>query len=69
MEFSILDGLRTIKFDLSMTLALAALSLFAGYATLRIVRPLARVSIPAAAVGGLLFALLVLALRASGTLG
>jgi ESS family glutamate:Na+ symporter len=69
LELSIVDGLRTIKFDLTMTLALAALFLFAGYGALRVVRPLARVSIPAAAVGGLIFALLALALRATGTLG
>ncbi|HEV2705444.1 MAG TPA: sodium/glutamate symporter, partial [Pyrinomonadaceae bacterium] len=39
------------------------------YGALRAVRPLARLSIPAAAVGGLLFASAALALRGSGALG
>ncbi len=69
MELSIIEGLRTIKFDLIWTLALAALFLLLGYAALRYVRPLARVSIPAAAIGGLLCAFIILALRSSRTLG
>ena len=50
------------------TLALAAIFLFAGYGLQRSLRLFARSSIPAPAVGGLLFALLVLALRGRGTL-
>jgi len=69
MELSIVEGLRSIKFDLVLTLALAALFLFVGMGVQRRVGWLGRASIPAAAIGGLLFALLVLALRASGTLG
>ncbi|MCA1626572.1 MAG: hypothetical protein LC742_01210, partial [Acidobacteria bacterium] len=51
------------------TLALAALFLFVGMGVQRRIGWLGRASIPAAAIGGLLFALLVLALRSSGTLG
>ena len=69
MEFTVVEGLRTLKLDLVFTLALAALSLFAGTLLQRRVRFLGRASIPAAAVGGLLFASVVLALRARGTLG
>ena len=69
MEFSVVEGLRTIKFDIVFSLALAALALFAGYFVQRRVGILSRANIPAAAVGGLLFAALVFALRASGTLG
>ena len=69
MELSIVEGLRSIKFDLVLTLALAALFLFIGMGVQRRVGWLGRASIPAAAIGGLLFALLVLALRSSGTLG
>jgi len=68
LEITALDGLRAVKFDLIMTLALAALSLFAGSWIQRRARFLERSSIPAAAVGGLLFALLVLVLRTTGTL-
>ncbi|MDQ3755362.1 MAG: sodium/glutamate symporter [Acidobacteriota bacterium] len=69
MEFSFVEGLRAVKFDLVLTLALAALFLFIGMGVQRRVGWLGRASIPAAAIGGLLFALLVLALRSSGTLG
>ena len=69
MEFTVVEGLRTLKLDLVVTLALAALFLFIGYGLQQRVPPLARSSIPAPAIGGLLFALLVLALRARGTLG
>ncbi|CAN5280470.1 sodium/glutamate symporter [soil metagenome] len=69
MELSIVEGLRSIKFDLVLTLALAALFLFVGMGVQRRIGWLGRASIPAAAIGGLLFALLVLALRSSGTLG
>ena len=68
MEFTVVDGLRTLKFDLVMTLALAALFLFAGYFVQQRVAIFARASIPAAALGGLLFALIALALHARGTL-
>lgn len=69
MEFSIAEGLRGVKFDLVYTLALGAIFLLIGYRLQSFVPALRRTSIPAAAVGGLLFALLVLLLRTSGTLG
>ena len=69
MEFSVVEGLRTIKFDLVFSLALAALALFAGYFVQRRVGSLSRANIPAAAVGGLLFAGAVFALRSGGVLG
>jgi glutamate:Na+ symporter, ESS family len=68
VELTVVEGLRTLKFDLVLTLALAALFLFAGYYLQRRVGLLARSSIPAPAIGGLLFALIVLALHARGTL-
>ena len=69
MEFTVVEGLRTLKLDLVLTLALAAAFLFAGGWLQGRVGVLRRASIPAAAVGGLLFALLVWALRARGGLG
>ena len=69
MEFTFVEGLGTVKFDLVLTLALAGLFLFVGYGLQRRVRSLARASIPAAAIGGLLFAFVVFVLRARGTLG
>ncbi|PYS92088.1 MAG: sodium/glutamate symporter [Acidobacteria bacterium] len=69
MEFTIVDGLRTLKFDLVLTLALAAVFLFVGGVMQQRISLLRRASIPAAAVGGLLFALIVLALRHWGALG
>jgi ESS family glutamate:Na+ symporter len=69
LEFTVVEGLRTLKFDLVLTLALAALFLFFGGILQKRVRPLQRASIPAAAIGGLLFAGLVLLLRSRGTLG
>ncbi|HEV2801302.1 MAG TPA: sodium/glutamate symporter [Pyrinomonadaceae bacterium] len=69
MEFTFVEGLRTLKLDLVLTLALASLFLFAGGAVQRRVAFLKRASIPAAAIGGLLFALLVMLLRWRGTLG
>jgi ESS family glutamate:Na+ symporter len=69
LEITFDEGLRTVKFDLILTLALAALSLFVGGFVQRRVRVFARSSIPSAAIGGLLFAAVALALRALGTLG
>ena len=69
MEFSVVEGLRTVKFDLVFSLALAAAALFAGYFVQRRVGALSRANIPAAAVGGLLFACAVFALRAGGVAG
>jgi ESS family glutamate:Na+ symporter len=69
MEFTIVDGLRVIKFDLVYTLALAALVLFVGYALQKRVGILSRTNIPAAAVGGLLFAAIVWLLRSRGIMG
>jgi ESS family glutamate:Na+ symporter len=68
VEFTIVEGLKTLKFDLVFTLALAALVLFAGYALQRCLKFLARSSIPAPAIGGLLFALILLLLHSRGTL-
>lgn len=67
MELTLVGVLRTVKFDLVLTLALASVFLFVGYALQHRLRFLSRTSIPAPAIGGLLFALLVLALR--GRLG
>ena len=66
MEFTVVENLRTLKFDLVLTLALAALFLFIGGIVQRRVGFLKRASIPAAAVGGLLFAGFVLLLRSRG---
>ena len=63
MEITIVEGLQTLKLNLICTLALAALLLFIGYFIQRHVPFLSRSNIPAAAIGGLLFALLVPALR------
>jgi ESS family glutamate:Na+ symporter len=69
LEFSVVEGLRTFKFDLVFSLALAALVLFVGYFVQRRVPFLSRTNVPAAAVGGLMFAGLVFALRAWGVAG
>lgn len=69
MEFTVVENLRTLKFDLVLTLALAALFLFVGGVVQGRVGLFKRASIPAAAIGGLLFAGIVLALRSRGTLG
>jgi ESS family glutamate:Na+ symporter len=69
LEITFVEGLRTLKLDLVLTLALAALFLYFGYFIQRRISLLRKSSIPAAAIGGLLFALLVLALRSRGTLG
>lgn len=69
MEFTVVENLRTLKFDLVLTLALAALFLFVGGMVQSRVGFLKRASIPAAAIGGLLCAALVLLLRSRGTLG
>ncbi|HEX8284730.1 MAG TPA: sodium/glutamate symporter [Pyrinomonadaceae bacterium] len=69
MEFTVVEGLGTVTFNLVFSLALAALALFVGYFVQRRVPFLSRANIPAAAVGGLLFAGLVFALRAWGVAG
>jgi ESS family glutamate:Na+ symporter len=69
LEFAVVEGLRTVKFDLVFSLALAALFLFVGYFVQRRIGVLSRANIPAAAVGGLLFAGLVFALHSRGVLG
>jgi glutamate:Na+ symporter, ESS family len=68
VEFNVIEGLRTLKFDLIFTLALAALFLFIGYVLQRRIKFLARSSIPAPAIGGLLFAAIILLLHARGAL-
>ncbi|MCA1628869.1 MAG: sodium/glutamate symporter [Acidobacteria bacterium] len=69
MELTIIEGLRTLKLDLVLTLALAALFLFVGGWLQRRVGVFARASIPSAAIGGLLFAALVMILRRYAPLG
>jgi ESS family glutamate:Na+ symporter len=69
LNFTVTEGLRTVNFDLVYTLGLAALFLFVGGFVQRRVGVFARASIPAAAIGGLLFAFAALALRAPGALG
>ncbi len=69
MEIAFVEGLRTLKLDLVLTLSVAALFLSLGYFIQRGIPALRKSSIPAAAIGGLLFAFLVLALRLRGTLG
>ncbi len=69
VEFINVENLWTLKLDLVLTLALAALLLFVGYTLQQRLGFLSRSSIPAPAIGGLLFALLVLALRGRGALG
>jgi ESS family glutamate:Na+ symporter len=69
MEWMIVDGLRTLKFDLTLTLALAALVLFIGFQLQSRIGFLRRASIPVPMVGGLLFACLVYALRETGEVG
>jgi ESS family glutamate:Na+ symporter len=69
VEFTVFENLRTLKFDLVLTLALAAVFLFVGGFVQARVGIFKRASIPAAAIGGLLFAALVMMLRARGTLG
>ncbi|HEY9284137.1 MAG TPA: sodium/glutamate symporter, partial [Pyrinomonadaceae bacterium] len=69
MEFTVVEGLRTLRLDVVLTLALAAAFLFVGGWLQGRVGPLRKASIPAAAVGGLLFAVLVWALRTRGGLG
>jgi ESS family glutamate:Na+ symporter len=66
LEFIVVEGLRTLKLDLVLTLSLAAVFLFVGGALQRGVKLFSRSSVPAAAIGGLLFAALVLALRRGG---
>jgi ESS family glutamate:Na+ symporter len=66
LEFSVVEGLSTVKFDLVFSLGLAALVLFVGYFVQRRVPFLSRANVPAAAVGGLMFAGLVFALHAWG---
>ncbi|MBA2732317.1 MAG: sodium/glutamate symporter [Acidobacteria bacterium] len=68
MEITIFASLKALPLDLVFTLALAALFLFIGYFLQRRVRFLGRSSIPAPAIGGLLFALIVLLLHTRGTL-
>lgn len=64
----IINGLPTLKLDLTQTLALAALVLIVGYALQSRIPLFKRASIPAPIIGGLLFAVLVFALRSTNTL-
>lgn len=69
MELTLIDGLRTLKLDLTLTLAVAALLLFVGYALQKRVALLRRVALPAPVIGGLTFACVVSALRSWGDVG
>jgi ESS family glutamate:Na+ symporter len=69
LEYTILDGLRTLKLDLILSLALASLFLLIGNSISSRVAFLARSSIPAPALGGLLFAFITFFLHRNGTLG
>ncbi|MDT5269487.1 MAG: glutamate:Na+ symporter, family [Acidobacteriota bacterium] len=66
MDFSVEAALLKVKVGLILSLGLAALVLFVGYFVQRRVPFLSRTNVPAAAVGGLMFAGLVFALRAWG---
>lgn len=57
-----------LKLDMIQTLAVAAIVLFAGYGVRRRIAPLAQYNIPAAVVGGFLFAAIALVLRLQGVL-
>jgi glutamate:Na+ symporter, ESS family len=69
MELTVVENLLTLRLDLVMTLALAAVFLFLGYFIQRRIGFLRQTSIPAAILGGLIFALIVFALRMRGALG
>jgi ESS family glutamate:Na+ symporter len=58
--------MTTVRFDMVQTVALAAVVLFLGYAIRRRIALLQRLAIPAAVVGGFVFAGLALALRQAG---
>jgi ESS family glutamate:Na+ symporter len=60
--------MTTVRFDMVQTLALAAVVLFLGYAIRRRIALLQRFAIPAAVVGGFVFAGLALALRQAGVI-
>jgi glutamate:Na+ symporter, ESS family len=63
MELTSVEGLRTWKFDLVFTLALASVFLYFGSKLVARVGLLRRASIPVPAIGGLLFAFSALLLR------
>ncbi|MCP9493634.1 MAG: hypothetical protein MSG64_04170 [Pyrinomonadaceae bacterium MAG19_C2-C3] len=69
MELTFIDGLRTLKLDLTLTLGIAALLLFIGYALTNYVAWMRRSALPAPVIGGLLFACAVLLCRTSGGIG
>jgi ESS family glutamate:Na+ symporter len=69
VEIDLVEGLRTLKLDLIMTLALAAVALLGGSTLQRKIGIFSRSNIPAAAIGGLLFAFCVLMLRLGAGMG
>ncbi len=65
MDWTLIEGVRTLKFDLILTLALAGVLLFIGYGLQRQFKFLARTNVPAPVVAGLIFASVVLLTRSS----
>lgn len=65
MEWTIVQGVGTLKFDLILTLALAGVLLFTGFWLQRRFYFLTRSNIPAPVIAGLIFAIVVLLARTS----
>jgi ESS family glutamate:Na+ symporter len=63
MEWTIVQGVETLKFDLILTLALGGVLLLIGFWLQRRFNFLARTNVPAPVIAGLLFALVVLLAR------
>ena len=63
MKFDIIEGVITLSLDLIATLALSVLLLMLGYSIRGRVKLLQKFCIPAPVIGGLLFSILVFALR------
>lgn len=63
MKFDIIEGINTFSLDLIATLALSVLLLMIGYSIRGKVKFLQKFCIPAPVIGGLLFSILVFALR------
>lgn len=63
MKFDIIEGVNTLSLDLIATLALSVLLLMLGYSIRGRVKLLQKFCIPAPVIGGLLFSILVFALR------
>lgn len=68
MSFEMIDGMKTLNIDMLTTVALAGILLMLGQAIRRRLKILEKFCIPAAVIGGLLMAILVLVLRATNIL-